>query len=58
MMYFFEMCILIKYDIFLVEVVMNYFDDMKSRFRGYVSMEYVITGYRQSDFVCLDVLIN
>ena len=48
----------IKYDIPLAEVVTNYFDDMKSRSRGYASMEYAITGYRQSDLVRLDVLIN
>jgi GTP-binding protein LepA len=48
----------IKYDMPLAEVVTNYFDEMKSRSRGYASMEYTITGYRPSDLVRLDVLIN
>jgi GTP-binding protein LepA len=48
----------LKYDMPLAEVVTNYFDDMKSRSRGYASMEYSITGYRTSDLVRLDVLIN
>ena len=48
----------IKFDIPLAEVVTNYFDEMKSRSRGYASMEYSMTGYRESDLVRLDVLIN
>ena len=48
----------IKFDIPLAEVVTNFFDEMKSRSRGYASMEYSMTGYRESDLVRLDVLIN
>mmetsp|Transcript_35466 Transcript_35466/g.87157 ORF Transcript_35466/g.87157 Transcript_35466/m.87157 type:complete len:722 (-) Transcript_35466:268-2433(-) len=48
----------IKYDIPLGEVVTNYFDDLKSRSKGYASMEYVFTEFRENDLVRLDVMIN
>jgi len=48
----------IKYDMPLAEVITDFFDQMKSRSKGYASMEYTITGYRPNDLVRLDVLIN
>ena len=48
----------IKYDIPLAEVITDFFDSMKSRSKGYASMEYTISGYRENDLVRLDVMIN
>jgi GTP-binding protein LepA len=46
------------YEIPLSEVVTDFFDQMKSRSRGYASMEYQWLGYRANDLVKLDILIN
>ena len=46
------------YEIPLAEVVTDFFDQMKSRSRGYASMEYHIIGYRVNNLVKLDVKIN
>ena len=41
-----------------MQVVTDFFDEMKSRSKGYASMEYQITGYRPNKLVRLDVKIN
>ena len=48
----------IKYSLPLAEVITDFFDSMKSRSKGYASMEYSMAGYRANDLVRLDVLIN
>jgi GTP-binding protein LepA len=46
------------YEIPLAEVVTDFFDQMKSRTKGYASMEYSLIGYREGELVKLDVMIN
>ena len=41
----------------LAEVITDFFDAMKSRSKGYASMEYSISGYRKNELVRLDILI-
>jgi len=47
----------ITYDLPLAEVITDFFDQMKSRSKGYASMEYQITENRPNDLVRLDILI-
>lgn len=46
------------YEIPLAEMVTDFFDRMKSRSRGYASMEYHLLGYRKENLVKLDLLVN
>ena len=46
------------YELPLAEVVTDFFDQMKSRTKGYASMEYQMLGYRSDNLVKLDILVN
>jgi len=48
----------IIYELPLAEVITDFFDQLKSRTKGYASMEYSIIDYRESDLVRLDIKIN
>ena len=47
----------IEYEIPLSEVISDFYDQLKSRSKGYASMDYEYLGYRRSDLVKLDVLL-
>jgi len=48
----------IVYELPLAEMVGDFFDQLKSRSKGYASMEYSLVGYRESDLIKLDIHIN
>jgi GTP-binding protein LepA len=50
--------VLIQYDFPLAEVILDFYDRLKSSSRGYASFDYQLAGYRRSDLVKLDVLVN
>jgi GTP-binding protein LepA len=50
--------VLIKYRIPLAEIVIDFYDQLKSRTQGYASLDYTLAGYQEADLVKLDILVN
>ena len=58
MTYLDEDRVMIHYALPLSEIIFDYFDRLKSCSRGYASLDYELAGYRESDLVKVDILLN
>jgi GTP-binding protein LepA len=50
--------VVLEYELPLAEVVADFYDKLKSSTRGYASLDYEVSGFRQNDLIKLDVLVN
>ena len=57
MVYLSEKSVELHFDIPLAELILDFFDQLKSRTKGYASLDYEIGDYRTSDLVKLDILL-
>ena len=53
-----EQRVVLKYMIPLAEIVVDFYDQLKSRTQGYASLDYTLSGYQEADLVKLDILVN
>jgi GTP-binding protein LepA len=58
MQYINEKRVILHYEMPLSEIIYDFFDQLKSRTRGYASLDYELSGYKKSNLVRLDILIN
>jgi GTP-binding protein LepA len=58
MTYIDEQRVQIDYDVPLSELIVEYYDQLKSRTQGYASLDYTMEGYREGKLVKLDILVN
>ena len=49
---------MISYDLPLAEIVIDFYEKLKSRTKGYASFEYEMIGYKESDLVKVDILVS
>jgi GTP-binding protein LepA len=57
MEYLSEERVLLSYELPLAEIVLDYYDQLKSRTRGYASFDYDFAGFREGELVRVDILI-
>ncbi|NJK80516.1 MAG: elongation factor 4 [Chloroflexaceae bacterium] len=50
--------VMLKYKVPLAEMVIDFYDQLKSRTQGYASLDYALAGYQESELVKLDILVN
>ncbi len=58
MQYLDEARVTLKYELPLNEIIYDFFDNLKSRTKGYASLDYYVKEYRQSELVRLDIYVN
>jgi GTP-binding protein LepA len=50
--------VLLMYSMPLAELIVDFYDQLKSRTQGYASLDYSFAGYKEADLVKLDILVN
>jgi GTP-binding protein LepA len=50
--------VILTYEVPLIEVIVDYFDQLKSRTKGYASLDYELVGFEEANLVKLDILVG